>query len=104
MMEIGVRGLTTDRVHAGTRPAVSLHQRSTVKGMIGMTRTCAMSSVVEMHVARLKTGAKSESTLSKSGTARGTMITMILSMTNHTNKAPLKEGEMQGESKSFSMT
>jgi hypothetical protein len=51
-MECWVRTLTTDRVHAGSQPAVSLHRRNAAEDETGMTKTCAMSSVIEMHAAR----------------------------------------------------
>jgi hypothetical protein len=103
-IETGVRSLTTGRVCAGTRPIVSLYRRSTAESVIGMTETCMTSSTVEMHMTGSKTGAQSESTLSRSGTMKGTVITIVLSMTNLTNNAPLKEGIMQEESKHFPMT
>jgi hypothetical protein len=63
--------------------------------MLGMTETCATSSMAEMHAAGSKTGAKSESALSRSGAMRGTMNIMVPSTTNLTYKALLKEGVMQ---------
>jgi hypothetical protein len=52
----GATSLTTGRVLAGTQPAASLHRRSVIEGVVGTTVTCAMSSVVEIHAVRLKTG------------------------------------------------
>jgi hypothetical protein len=34
----------------GTRPAASLHRRSTCEGMAGTNVTCATSSAAEMHI------------------------------------------------------
>jgi hypothetical protein len=104
MMETGVRILITGRVHTGTRPAVSLDQRSVAKGMIGMTKTCTMSSAIEMHMARSKIGAKSENASSRSDATRVAIVIMVLSITNLTDNAPLKEGIMQEESKPFLTT
>jgi hypothetical protein len=58
--ESGITSLTTGKVPVGTQPAASLHQRSAAEGVIGMTVICVTSSTAEMHVAGLKTGAKSE--------------------------------------------
>jgi hypothetical protein len=51
--------LTTGRVPVGTQAAASLHQMSTAEGVIRTTATCVTSSAAEMHVAGLKTDAKS---------------------------------------------
>jgi hypothetical protein len=75
MVKYGVTSLTTDRVNAGTRPAVSLHQRNTTEGGIEMTEICM----------------------------RGTMTVMVPSMTNLTDNALLKEGATQEDSKLFPM-
>jgi hypothetical protein len=103
MVKYGVTSLTTDRVNAGTRPAVSLHQRNTTEGGIEMTEICMTSSTAEMHTTGLTTGVKSVSTLSKSGVMRGTMTVMVPSMTNLTDNALLKEGATQEDSKLFPM-
>jgi hypothetical protein len=101
MTKYGVTSLTTDRVDVGTQPAVSLLQRSMTEGMIGMTETCAISSAVEMHMAGLTTGARSTSASSKTDVMRGTMIIVVLSMTNLTDSVPLKEGATWEESNPF---
>jgi hypothetical protein len=104
IMESRVRNLTTDRVHMGTWLAASLHRRGAANSVIRMTETCMTSSAVEMHADGSKTGAKSESALSRNDTMRGTMIYMVPSITNLTDNAPLKEGVMQEESKPFPTT
>jgi hypothetical protein len=101
MAKYWVMSLTTDIVRAGTRLVVSLHWRNVAEGGIEMTEICAMSSAVEMHAFGLTTGAKSMSALSKIDMMRGTMTTMIPSMTNLTDSAPLKVGTTQEESKPF---
>jgi hypothetical protein len=99
MTESEVKNLTTGRVYTVTRPAVSLHQRNAAKGETGMTETCMMSSAIEMHVVKLKTSTESECASSRNDAMRGTLITMVPSMTNLTDNAPLKEGAIQEESK-----
>jgi hypothetical protein len=66
--------------------------------MIRNTAICMMSSTSEMHMVGLITGARSMSTSSKSAMMKGTMTTMILSMTNLTDSVPLMEGTTQEES------
>jgi hypothetical protein len=58
-----------------------------------------MSSAAEMHVTGLKFDTESESALNRNNTMRGTMITMVPTMTNLTGSAPLKKGITQEESK-----
>jgi hypothetical protein len=96
-----ITSLTTNRVHMGTQLAISLHQRNAAEGGIGMTEICVTSSTAEMHVIGLTTGARSVSAWSKNDMMRGTMIIMVPSMTNLTNRAPLKEGTTQEESRLF---
>jgi hypothetical protein len=60
--------------------------------MAGATVTCAMSSVVEMHVAGLKTDAEIESVMSRSGMMKGTMTIMAFTMTNLTGSI-LQKGD-----------
>jgi hypothetical protein len=74
-----VMSLTIDRVHTGTRLAVSLHQRSVAKGGIGITETCVMSSAAEMHTTGLTNGARSVSVLSNNYNTPcyGALITFI---------------------------
>jgi hypothetical protein len=94
-MKYGVMSLTTNRVRAGTQPAISLHRRNVAEGRIGMTEICVTSSAVEMHVTGLTTSVRSVSALSKNNVIRGTMIIMVPSMTNLTDSALLKEGATQ---------
>jgi hypothetical protein len=80
--ETGVMMMTTERVHVGTRPTTSLHQRSTAKDTTKIVATCVTSSVVEMHASGLKTSAKIRSVKGKNSAKKGTMITMTLTMTD----------------------
>jgi hypothetical protein len=82
--------MTTRRVLMGTRPVASLHQRSTAKDATETTTTYAMSFVVEMHVTKLKTGAEIKRVKSKNSTMNGTMITIVLTMTNLTGSGHQK--------------
>jgi hypothetical protein len=91
-VKYGVTSLTIDRVRVGTRPIVSFHQRNVAQGRIGMTKICMTSFTAEMHMTRLKTGARSVNTLSKNDEMRRTMTIMVPSMTNLTDNTPLKEG------------
>jgi archaellum biogenesis protein FlaJ (TadC family) len=79
--ETGVMMMATERVLVGTQPAASLHWRSTAEDATETTVTYAMSSATEMHVVVLKTGAEIGSMKSKNNTMKGTMITMVLTMT-----------------------
>jgi hypothetical protein len=69
-----------------------------------MTMTCTMSSATEMPITRSKANAKNETMPNKNDTMRGTMIIMAPSTTNLIDSAPLKEGAMKEESKSFPTT
>jgi hypothetical protein len=81
-IEIGVMMMTTRRVLMGTQPVASLHRRSMAEEGIETITTYTMSYAVEMHVAELKIGAKIRSMKSKNSAMKGTMITMVLNMTN----------------------
>jgi hypothetical protein len=96
--------MTIGRVPTRTQLAVSLHRRNAAEDETGMTETCATSSVVEMHVAGLKTGTSSASALNRSSIKKGTMTTMVPIMINLTDSALTKEGIVQEESKLFPMT
>jgi hypothetical protein len=85
MMKHGVMSLTIGRVLMETWQAVSLHRRNAAEDETRMTEICAMSPVAEMHVARLKTGAKSTKALNRSSVKKGTMTTMVPIMTNLIN-------------------
>jgi hypothetical protein len=78
--------MTTGRVLVGTQPAASLHRRSATDDTTETTVTYVTSSPVEMHAARLKTG----SVKSKNSKKKGTMITMVLTMTNLTGSSHQK--------------
>jgi hypothetical protein len=85
MMKHGVTSLTTDKVLMGTQQVVSLHRRNVVEDGTRMTEICMMSSVVEMHMAGLKTGARNMSALNRSSVKKGTTTTMVPITTNLTN-------------------
>jgi uncharacterized membrane protein len=103
-MKHGVTSLTTGRVLTGTWQAVSLHQRNMAEDETGMTEICAMSSAVEMHATRLKTGTRNVSALNRSNMKKGTMTTTVPIKTNLTASVLPKGGTMQEESRFFSMT
>jgi hypothetical protein len=104
MMKHGVTSLTTGRVHAGTRLAVSLHQWNVAEGETGRTETYMTSSMAEMHAAGSKTNVRSVSALNKSDVKRGNMTTMVPITTNLTDSVLPREGAMQEESRSFHTT
>jgi hypothetical protein len=84
--------------------AVSLYQRNATEDETGMTEIYTMSSAAEMHVAGLKTGARSMSTLNRNSVKKGTMTTTVPIRINLTNTVLLKEGATQEESKLFPTT
>jgi hypothetical protein len=90
-IEIEVTRMTTGRVPVGTRSTASLHQRSAAEGVAEKTASCMMSSTAEMHMAGLKTDAKSRSVTSRNNT----MTIMAHTMTNLTGNALQKEGTFQ---------
>jgi hypothetical protein len=102
-MKHEVTSMTTGRVPMGTRLAVSVHQRNTTEYETGMTEIYATSSVAEMHVVRLKTGARSVSALNRRCVKKGTMTITVPIMINLTDNALLKEGATQEVSKPFPM-
>jgi hypothetical protein len=83
-----VKMMTTGRVLVGTRPAASLHQWSAAEDAIEITVSYVMSSLAEMHAAGLKIGAEIVSV--KNSTMKGTMITMVPTMTNLTRSCHQK--------------
>jgi hypothetical protein len=104
MMKHGVTSLTTDRVHVGTRLAVSLLQWNVAENETGMTETYVTSSTTEMHATGSKTNVRSVSALNKSDVKRGNMTTMVPIMTNLTDSVLPRDGTMQEESRSFHTT
>jgi hypothetical protein len=54
------------------------------KDVTDTTTTYVMSSVAEMHAVGLKTDAEIRSVKSKNSAMKGTMITLVLTMTNLT--------------------
>jgi hypothetical protein len=54
------------------------------KDVTDTTATYVMSSVAEMHIVRLKTDVEIRSVKSKNNAMKGTMITLVLTMTNLT--------------------
>jgi hypothetical protein len=99
-----VTSVTTNRVLIGTRLVVSLHRRNAAEDETGMTEICVTSSAAEMHVARLKTSARSASTLNTSNVKKGTMTTMVPTTSDLTDSVLLRGGTMQEESKLFPTT
>jgi hypothetical protein len=67
---------------------------------IRMTEICMMSSVVEVHAARLKIGARSMSALNKSSVKKGTMATTVPITTNFTDSV-LPKGPQCRRSQDF---
>jgi hypothetical protein len=90
-VKYGVMSLTTDRVHMGTRPAVSLHRRNATEGGIGISEICVAPSAAEMHAIELTTDTRRVSALSKNDVMRGTMPIMLPFMTNLTDSATHEE-------------
>jgi hypothetical protein len=80
--ETGVMMMTTGKAFIRTRPIASLHERRAAEDAIETTVTYATSFTAEMHAAELKADAEIGSVKSKSSTMKGTMITMVLTMTN----------------------
>jgi hypothetical protein len=80
--ETWVMMMTTRSVLVGTQPPASLHWRNAAEDATETTVTYATSSVVEMRAGRLKTRARIGSVKSKNNAMKGTMITMVLTMTN----------------------
>jgi hypothetical protein len=93
----GIRILTTARVRTRTRPAASLYWRSTAE--IGTTKICVKLYATEMHVAELKTSAKRKTASSVDDTRRGTLITMVPTMTNPTVTILWPKDTMKGASR-----
>jgi hypothetical protein len=76
--------MTVGKAFVGTQPAASLHERSAAKDATETTMTYAKSTVPEMHTAESKAIAEIRSVKSKNSTMKGTMIIMVLTMTNLT--------------------
>jgi hypothetical protein len=100
MMKHGGTSLTTNKVLMGTQQVVSLHRRNAVEDGTRMIEICMISSVVEMHMAGLKTGARSTSALDRSSMKKGTMTTMVPITTNLTNNV-LPKGAQCKRSQGF---
>jgi hypothetical protein len=75
----------------GARPAVSLHRRCAVEDTMETTAIYVTSSATEIHVAEFKAGAEIRSVKSKNSVMKGTMITMVLIMTNLTRSGRRKQ-------------
>jgi hypothetical protein len=82
--EIGVMMMMTEKVFMGTRSVASLHKRSVANDAIETIATYMTSSMVEMHTAKMKAGAEIGSVKSKNSVMKGSMITMVLTVTNLT--------------------
>jgi hypothetical protein len=97
--ETGVMMMTTRKAFVGTRPAASLHRRSTVEDASETTATYATSSAAEMHMTELKANAKIVSVKSKNSAMKGTMITIVLATTNLTGSGHRKRETSQEASR-----
>jgi hypothetical protein len=82
-----------------TQPATSLHRRSTAEEAIETTMTYVTSSAPEMQAAELKAGTKIRSVKSKNNAMKGTMIIMVLTVTNLTGSFPRKRDTSQEASR-----
>jgi acetyl/propionyl-CoA carboxylase alpha subunit len=65
-------------------------QQSAAEDAAETTATYSTSSALEMHVAESKAGAEIGSSKSKNSMMKGTMIIMVLTMTNHTGSGHQK--------------
>jgi hypothetical protein len=91
----GVMTMTTGKVFMGTWPAASLHARSMAKDTAETTMIYMTSSAPEMHAAESKTGTEIGSVKSKNSVRKGTMIIMVLTMTNLTGSNHRKRDTSQ---------
>jgi hypothetical protein len=82
--------VTTGRVFVGTRPAASLHAGSVAEDAAETTVIYMTSSMPEMHVAESKAGAEIGSMKNKNSVRKGTIIIMVLTMTNLTGSGHQK--------------
>jgi hypothetical protein len=98
-MEDGVRTLTTVRAHMRTQPAISLPQKSVAESDIGIIGICTTLSATKMRATRLKTDARSKTTLSMNNTMKETTTIMVPSTISVTNTIPQKEDIMKARSK-----
>jgi hypothetical protein len=89
-METGDTMMTTGKASRRTWLAASLHMRSAAEDATESTVTYVTSSVPEMHVTESKASAKIGNMKSKNNTMKGTMIIMVLTMTNLTGKGHWK--------------
>jgi hypothetical protein len=83
-METGVMMVTTGRAFVGYRLAASLHGRSAVEDAAETTVIHMTSFTAEMHAAEEKADAEIGSVKSKNSAMKGTIIIMVLTMTNLT--------------------
>jgi hypothetical protein len=93
--ETRVMMMTIGKAFVGTRPAASLHRTSVIEEATETTVTYVMSSAIVMHASELKADIKIGSKKSKNNTMKGTMITMILTMTNLTGSGHQKRDTSQ---------
>jgi hypothetical protein len=82
--ETEVMMMTIEKAFMGTQPVASLHGRSVAEDTIETTATYTMSSTLKMHAAESKADAEIKSMKSKNSAMKGTMIIMVLTMTNLT--------------------
>jgi hypothetical protein len=74
--------MNTGKAFKRSRPAASLHRSSATEDAIETIVTYPMSSAPEMHTAESKAGTKTGNVKSKNNVMKGTMIIMVLTMTN----------------------
>jgi hypothetical protein len=91
--------VTTGRVFMGTQPAASLHARSMAEDVAETITIYVTSSTPEMQAAESKTSAEIGSMKSKNITRKGTMIIMVLTMTNLTESGHRKQDTSQEASR-----
>jgi hypothetical protein len=87
--------VTTGRIFMGTRPAASLHARSAAEDASETITIYATSSTPKMHAVESKTSAEIGSMKSKNTAWKGTMIIMVLTMTNLTGSGHRKRDTSQ---------
>jgi hypothetical protein len=91
--------VTTGRVLVGTRPVASLHTRSMTEDIAETTAIYMASSVPEMHVAKLKADVEIGRVKNKNSARKGTMIIMVLTMTDLTESGHQKRDTSQEASR-----
>jgi hypothetical protein len=88
--ETGDTIMTTEKASRGTWLAASLHGRSATEDTTETTVTYVMSSTPKMHTAKSKDNTEIGSVKSKNSVMKGTMIIMVLPLSNLTRKGHRK--------------